>query len=170
MYAHTYDGARWPEHQERIRQTIIVAQRLIDDHKLTTVTDLSAGNGAIVGGLEDVVKRFSDISVAGNGIELEVLTAEPVDLWILTETIEHLEAPWTVLEQIARRTRWIVLSTPLDEDPKIGNYEHYWSFTQGDVADLLAQSGFTDATFDAITAPGWTYTYQLWTARGSYDA
>lgn len=169
IYGHTYDHTQWPEHVARVRRTIDVAQKLINEHGLESVTDLSAGDGAIVNGLTGTVWRTNDISENGDGIEVLVKTAAPVDLWICTETIEHLEAPWTVLEEIARRTRWLVLSTPLDEDPSIGNYEHYWSFTLADVADLLAQSGFVDAQATELDGDGWTYTYQLWIARSTYE-
>ncbi len=78
-------------------------------------------------------------------------------------TIEHLEAPWTVIERIAEKSKWILLSTPLDEDPAIGNYEHYWSFTEQDVTQMLAAAGFGQLRCTHLQNDGWTYTYQVWT-------
>jgi hypothetical protein len=128
------------------------------------VTDLSCGDGAIANGLTGVELVLGDYSINGS-IEHNVLTTPNTDLWIISETVEHLEAPWTVLENIATRTKWIVLTTPDDEQIEIGNYEHYWSFTQRDINDILAQAGFVDRKCEILTNAGWTYQYQIWTAK-----
>jgi hypothetical protein len=165
IYAHAYDSTRWPEHVERIKQTIAYGQRLIDTHSLKTCADFSAGDRSVTGGFHNLEQlETSD----GHILEDLAGMSEPVDLFVCTETIEHLEAPWTVLEAIAEKTKWLILSTPLDEDPGIGNHEHYWSFDDVDINWLLAQSGFEDRRMVLIGGEGWTYTYQLWTARSSH--
>lgn len=171
MYGGVYDPHRWPEHQERIARTIAITNDLIVAHDLDSVADYSCGDKSIADGLRGV--RSWDLTDVGQGdppIEEQVQTMPYVHLFVCTETIEHLEAPWTVLEYVALRARWLVLSTPLDESPAIGNYEHYWSFTQWDIATILDQSGFVDATMYHITEAGWTYEYQLWTARSKHFA
>lgn len=166
IYSHTYSPDSWPEHRERVARTIEIAQQLIDEYELKSVADLSCGNGAIVDALRVADKLKNDISTAGTSIEERVLMMEPVDLFICTETIEHIEAPWTVLEHVAQRTKWLLLSTPLDEDPSIGNYEHYWSFELRDVMTMLDHSTFYAASYELLGKPHWTYSYQIWTARG----
>jgi len=161
LYETTYDSTRWPEHVERIGRTASIAQSLIGQHDLRSVADLSCGDGTLVKQLFDVpVTYLRD----GNILD-DLGLIESVDLFVCTETIEHLEAPWTVLERIAEKTRWLVLSTPLNEDPAIGNYEHYWSFTADDVASLLHQSNFHNTALFILEDPLWTYTYQVWTAE-----
>ena len=160
IYANPYDPHRWPEHSIRITCTTDIAQRVIDEHGLKTVADLSCGDGSIAKKLSVMPSFLSD-----GQIEIDIDLIDPVDLFIFTETMEHLEAPWTILEKIAMKTKWIVLSTPLDEDPAIGNYEHYWSFTETDVHSILLQSGFVDIDVAHLSQDGWTYTYQIWTAR-----
>ncbi len=162
LYKHPYDHKKWHEHVARVAATVDITQRLIDQLGHVTVADLSMGDGAITKALTNVT-----IQHARDGdIEHDVLEIDPVDLFICTETIEHLRAPWTVLEAIARKTKWLVLSTPLDESPEDGNWEHYWSFTEDDVATLLWQSGFRgNRVLFLIKQEGWVYTYQLWTAE-----
>lgn len=167
IYGHTYKHERWAEHAYRVQHTLGVAHRLVENYGLKTAADLSSGDGAIIDQLSPRLTRVEkgDISVDGCGIEVNIKNLRPVDLFICTETIEHLEAPWTVLEEVAQRTRWLILSCPLDERPEIDNYEHYWSFTSEDVRDILTQSGFSPVTYDFLTGVGWTYDYQVWTAR-----
>lgn len=168
IYAETYDPTRWDEHVRRIDHTQVIASRLVERERLLTGADLSCGDASIIRslGLIDIVTN--DITSSGLSINEVVRDIAPVDLFICTETIEHLEAPWTVLERIAERTKWLILSTPLDEDAAIGNWEHYWSFELIDVRQMLNDAGFTDLRCTIISELGWTYAYQLWIARSRY--
>jgi hypothetical protein len=162
IYSVAYDHTVWPEHRERVDDTVRITQRLIDAHDIKTAADWSAGDRAITGRLIGLTLLDTADGDLARALRENV---DQWDLFICTETIEHLEAPWTVLEEIAKITRFIVLSTPLDEQPDIDNYEHYWSFTQHDVRDLLEQAGFVDLHPTYLTGSGWTYTYQVWTGR-----
>lgn len=167
IYAGEHNPHRWPEHTERINLTRAIAQRLIDANRLKTVADLSCGDGSLVLGLENIrAQTMCDIH-SHAPIEETVRLLESVDLFICTETIEHLEAPWTVLECVAPKTKYIVLSCPFEEDPAIGNYEHYWSFDASDVANMLMQAGFGALQSNIISGEGWTYTYQIWTGMST---
>jgi hypothetical protein len=167
LYATSYDHTHWAEHIERVIKTRKIAQDLIDTYALRTAADLSAGDRSLASELQGLdMLETSDLSTGTNIVE-GLLTLSPVDLFICTETIEHLEAPWSVIELIAQRTNWLVLSTPLDEPAETGNWEHYWSFTKQDIENMLAQSGFTDLSVSYLTRPAWTYIYQIWTARTS---
>lgn len=167
LYSETYDHTRWPEHVGRVEATIDFTQKLIDEHELKTVVDLSCGDGAIVDGLNGVrIVRKTDVSSSGMGIEATLMMSSfDTDLFICTETIEHMRAPWTTIELIAENTRFIVLSTPLNEGAHVDNYEHYWSFTDQDVDDMLKYAGFTDLQRVFLSGRGWTYDYQLWSGR-----
>lgn len=167
LYGHTYVYKQWPEHKIRIQETIKIVQSVVNAlGEDVVVADMSCGDEAIVDGLDGVSLAITnDITHGDGGIEVTTKTMRSCDVFICSETIEHLEAPWTVLEQIAAKTQWIVLSTPLDESPEIDNYEHYWSFTEEDVNTLLHQAGFKDRKVQFLTQPKWTYAYQVWTAH-----
>jgi hypothetical protein len=164
IYGARYNPHRWPEHTLRIQRTIEIAQGLIDLYGLETCADLSAGDNSIPDGLHGLRSLQTSDGSIEDDLELVVV---PVDLFICTETIEHLEAPWTVLERIAEVARFVVVSTPLDEAPMIGNYEHYWSFTETDVRDMLLNAGFVDLAVEHLHQAFWTYTYQIWTGRST---
>jgi hypothetical protein len=165
LYGSSWTSGRWPEHTARIVQTRHIGRQLVVEHGLKTGADLSCGDGFIIGnlGLERIVTN--DVTMGRSIEETVTQLLDPVDLFVCTETIEHLEAPWTVIERIAEKTKWILLSTPLDEDPAIDNYEHYWSFTEQDVTQMLAAAGFGQLRCTHLQNDDWTYTYQVWTGE-----
>jgi 2-polyprenyl-3-methyl-5-hydroxy-6-metoxy-1,4-benzoquinol methylase len=170
LYSKVFDPARWPEHVERIERTIRIIQSYVVDEMdgdSGIVVDLSCGDGSIAHTLRTTSRHVHAVDLTDGPDMLDTLRAwneEPADLFICTETIEHLEAPWTALELIAQHTRHLVLSTPLDE-PDQGNWEHYWSFSLRDVYDLLTQAGFTDLERLVLSGRGWHYNYQVWLGR-----
>lgn len=167
IYDHMYNPNVWPEHKQRIETTAAVANQLIADLGLKTCADYSAGNRALALRLRGLTMLDTCDYFGSGRMEERIDEMEPVDLYLCTETIEHLEAPWTVLEKLATKARQLVLSTPLDENPKIGNYEHYWSFTEEDVEQMLWQSGWAPhpGCPTILFQKSWTYTYQIWTAK-----
>lgn len=166
IYAEKYESSKWQEHVRRIEFTRNITQELITEHGLTTLADLSCGDGEVTRTLRGLTHQHLRDYTDHHEDILSLLTAlpRPVDLFVCTETIEHLEAPWTVIEKIAEKTKWLVLSCPNDERGD-GNWEHYWSFDQNDVLDMLSHAGFTEPKYHALWEPGWYYDYQIWTAR-----
>jgi hypothetical protein len=162
-YGKHYDPTVWPEHMKRIEATKAFIQRLVDDQGLKTAADYSAGGTPLMASVANLeLLETSDYSLSGRDIIDEVRRMEPVDLYVCTETIEHLECPWTLIEEVARKTRWLVLSTPLDEPWGSGNWEHYWGFTLDDVRTMLEQSGISPMRQQIVHGENWTYAYQLW--------
>jgi len=169
MYAHQYSVLKWTEHQARVARTLDLARPLIAEQQLETLADLSWGDRSIANGLSDLIvaKHLNDITT-GVPIDVALTSVDAVDLFICTETIEHLEAPWTTLEAIALKTKWLLLSTPLDEPAATPNWEHYWSFSANDVGSMLTQAGFDRLRCVAFTEPDWEYVYQVWVGRSVY--
>jgi hypothetical protein len=166
IYDHTYNSGQWPEHVRRVAFTRDLIQELVSEHGLTSLADLSSGDAEVTKSVRGLDSRhYRDYSDHGEDI-LSLLNGllQPVDLFVCTETIEHLEAPWTVIEKIREKTKWLVLSCPNGEK-NTENWEHYWSFTQNDVLDMLTQAGFTETKCHGLWEPGWNYDYQIWTAR-----
>lgn len=85
-----------------------------------------------------------------------------VDLFVLSETVEHLDDPEAVLERLSERCRGLLLSTPIGEDD-LGNPEHLHGWDQEAVGEMLEASGWrTGARVDVVLED--TYSYQIWTA------
>jgi hypothetical protein len=90
----------------------------------------------------------------------------PVDVFVLSETIEHLEVPDLVLAQVRNVARQLLLSTPIGEvkpPPGAGNPEHIWGWNQEDVRVMLDAAGWMAEERVDLLLPG-TYSYQIWRA------
>lgn len=74
-------------------------------------------------------------------IEETIHNIDPVDLFILSETLEHLEDPDSILALMYQKADAIFISTPLDEEPGANN-EHYWSWGKEDIQLMLHSAGF----------------------------
>lgn len=172
VYSHAYDHTRWEDHVHRVAFTRQFIANAMAEHGYRTVADLSCGDGAIALGLsvprEDLILgdfvAADHVDVVGR-IEDTVLGIPEVDLFILSETIEHIDQPQDLLLKIRDRAKSLVLTTPLDEQDD-GNPEHYWGWDQDGVESLLEQAGWCPSHCELFTpqVPQAYYTYQVWMA------
>lgn len=189
-YARVYPGGyrhdRWADHVERVKASADIIERYAS--QIRSAADLSCGDGALL----NMISRHLDRAVLGdlNGVPasaavsckaqvLETIGAaalpdslthlEPVDLFILSETLEHVDDPDDLLARLAGVSRYLFLSTPVAEPAESGNLEHYWSWGIADVHEMLLAAGWTpleqhtlrpESTRDLPDA----YRYQLWLA------
>lgn len=183
------DGYRhdvWPDHVERVKASVDLIRRY--SGSIRTAADLSAGDGAILRGLSGLdrvwvgdlngVDQFqrgwdgstTEVTALAPGAlpgSLEYLPL-PVDLYVLSETLEHMDDPDGLLRALVGRSRYLFVSTPVAEQGN-GNPEHYWSWNQADVHRMLQDAGWS-AMECQILHPASTrhlpdaYTYQLWMA------
>lgn len=168
LYAGGYDHTRFEDHVERIAHTIALLDGLAAKTDARSVADLACGDAAIVHGSAHSweTRVLSDLSRDGVKIEDAVLVMEPVDVFVCTEIIEHVDQPARLLREIAKRARWIILSTPdgafNDENP-----EHYWAWDQEAMDTLLRAGGWVDRDVTTFMpkALGSPYLFQFWTAR-----
>lgn len=169
IYARPYDHTRWEDHRIRVQVTIHTARWLRDHIQAKIVTDLSCGDGAILQGLSLPRERCvygdlnSSVQVDFVGrIDETIITAPSSDLFILSETLEHVEDPMLLLSQIRQRHRSLIISTPVGEEGD-GNQEHYWGWNVEDIRKLLIGAGFTLVNLTLLDphVPG-GYTYQIW--------
>jgi len=188
-YPAGYQHDVWPDHIERVKASADLIERYIAPIK--TAADLSCGDGALL----NMISRHLDLAFFGdlNGAPasafascraactesvmsgplpdtLAYLPSAPVDLFILSETIEHVDDPDALLRAIGAHARYLFLSTPVSETADVGNAEHYWGWSQVDVRDMLQANGWTPLEL-SILAPESTrhlgplaYTFQLWMA------
>lgn len=190
-YARTYPNGykhdRWPDHVERIKASADLIERYTGGIK--SAADLSCGDGALL----NMISRHLDIAYFGdlNGTPASAVTwckaqslrhltpgqlpesladlPGPVDLFILSETIEHMDDPDALLRALAGVSRYLFLSTPVDEDANVGNAEHYWGWGQADVHRMLQDNGWTPLEVQLLTPVSTrhldgAYTFQLWMA------
>lgn len=173
IYAKRYDHTRWQDHVQRVAATKRFINEVRAEVDIRTVADLSCGDAAIATGLdirrEDLV--LGDLTFVegydfAGPIEETVKLMGDVDLFIMSETVEHLDDPIHVLRDVRRRADYLVLTTPLDEQND-GNEEHYWGWDQEGVETILELSGWWPDRSEIFTPnmPDVYYTYQFWMAR-----
>lgn len=162
-YREPHDARRWPDHQVRVAESIAFIREQVGP--VRTAADLSCGNGQILNGV-DVEQAFLGDLAPGYGIEgpieTTVLSIEPVDLFVCSETLEHVDDPDLVLTRIRAKAATVFVSTPTWETEAHNNPEHYWSWGLDDISQMLTQAGFTKQTMRLL--PLGFYTFQLWVA------
>lgn len=169
LYATPHDHMKWVDHRYRVDVTAAIAGQLMREGG--TVADLSCGNAAIA---ERLLVRFGGRAILGDfapgydltgPIEETIDQVRPVDLFILSETLEHLDDPDAVLRKIRAKTTHLVLSTPDGEDNN-WNPEHVWGWDSEAVKDMLQQAGFTPIVHTIVdSSPLGGYVYQIWACR-----
>lgn len=161
VYAQQYNHNRWEGHIERVARTA----EILRDMEPATVADLSCGDAAIVkaAGLEDCAS-LGDL-VPGwmyhGPIEETIHKVSPVDVFLLSETLEHVEDPLTILQLIRDTADRLLFSTPYGEYNN-GNPEHYWGWDHVGISQLLALSGWSGEYELFTPSKDAYYTFQIW--------
>lgn len=169
------------DHRLRIPLTAEVGAWLIGEHRLSSLADLSCGYdaltaAAVANGLipwdRVVLGDYGEVSprIAGDAltgpIEDTIGKIDPVDLFVCTETIEHLDDPDDTLSRIRQKTRFLLLSTPVGSwhDPTPG---HYWAWDRDGVELVLEQAGFEPVVYAQLgfAAADLPQTFGIWGAR-----
>lgn len=187
-YPRGYRHEVWPDHVERIAASAELIRRY--SSQIRTAADLSCGDCALISRLDLETAYVGDLIGARGEYPMRpnvrVLPAGPlpdsldgfrtipgktlpVDLFILSETLEHVPDPDTLLAKLTDVSRYLFLSTPLDEPASTGNEEHYWGWGQSDIHHLLWESGWSPMEVSLFTPESTrdyaeAYTFQLWMA------
>lgn len=169
VYARQYDHTRWADHVMRVQESIDFIHATTVPPARRIVADLSCGDAAIARGLQDTRLVILGDYVANDEyaftgrIEDTIRLVGYADLFILSETMEHVDNPTWLLTQIRQRAGHLFISTPLDERDD-GNPEHYWGWDEDGVRELLEITGWKVAERQLFTPPTLEryYTYQMW--------
>lgn len=157
-------------HGERVEGMIALGLALPPDERLL-VTDLSCGNGIVAQTLcvgpsgPDLGDYAPGYAIQGP-IEKTVHMITATQLWVLGETLEHLDNPPIVLHEIFTRSDALLLSTPIEAWDD-SNAQHYWAWDRGYIERLLFVAGFSQCDYAEVdsTAYGEPYKYGIWLAK-----
>jgi hypothetical protein len=165
IYATPHDHTAWKDHILRVNKTLEIAQG-IDGVK--SVADLSAGDAFIIIALglsKTYIGDYAPRYEYTGPIEQTIEQIPDVDLYICSETLEHLDNPVEVLKQIRQKTKYLLLSTPHAKFDDV-NPEHYWAWDKDGIAELLAQADFEPIQFHLLElANDYYYDYQIWVCQ-----
>jgi hypothetical protein len=132
-----------------------------------SIADLSAGDATIIKSLESDKKYIGDFApgyeITG-AIETTINQIPKVDLFICSETLEHLDNPDAVLAAIREKTNYLFVSTPNGESNTL-NPEHYWGWDSEDMKEMLIKAGFEPQIFHLLKFENYDYDYQMWVCK-----
>jgi hypothetical protein len=138
-----------------------------------SVADLSCGNAYIANTLverhgHEWTRLYRGDFAPGyeftGPIEQTIDEIPDVDVFVLSETIEHLDDPDAVLRQIRAKAKALILTTPDGEDNDL-NDQHYWGWDTEAMKYMLLNAGWNPETLTTLSFhdPVYIYTYQIWT-------
>lgn len=178
-YPEGYQHHVWPDHSERVAESVSFLTPWVTSRAMVSAADLSCGDGALIDRLPwPVQDRTRGDLVPAPHLDLhgplpdslESLTGTTVDLFILSETLEHVPNPDQLLYMISQYAEHLFLSTPEDEAITTGNPEHYWSWGTDDLRAMLAGAGWAPLAHEVFVPLSTRhmhnpYRYQLWLAE-----
>lgn len=152
----------WVDHTLRLQATLRVAKQLIGSED-RSAADLSCGDGYVLHSLDIENKYFGDFAEGYEfvgPIEKTINEIPEVDIFVLCETLEHLDDPDAVLKLIRPKARKLIISTPIGESTD-ENIEHYWGWNKRAVKVMLKGAGWMPLHYDE-TVPPFGYRFQIW--------
>lgn len=162
IYSKPHEHHHWQDHKIRVQETIKIAKTITD---VNSVADLSAGDAAIINALDVDQKFIGDFAPAyeyQGTIEDTIDQIPHVDLFICSETLEHIDDPLMVLRKIREKTNKIILTTPEGKFDDT-NPEHYWAWDKDGIQDLLLDANFNPVFYKKLElAEKFYYDYQIW--------
>lgn len=163
---HNHQG--WIDHRYRVKISIGIGRVLCASG---TIVDLSAGDGAIARGIASEATGECDTFLGDiaysptfqiqGPIEDTLDEAPPGDLFICSETLEHVVNPEHLLYRLAARNEKLLISTPIGERGT-HNVEHYWGWDEEAVRSMLEDAGWRIVIGATMEMPGYEYKFQFW--------
>ena len=165
IYAKPHSHTQFKDHILRVAKSIEILKEY-SDYK--SIADLSAGDATIIDSLDAEIKFYGDFApgykLTGH-IEDTIKDIPDVDLFICSETLEHLDDPDTTLKAIRTKTKYLFVSTPKGEDND-NNVEHYWGWDDVDVKEMLIKAGFDPVVYFLLELrQDYHYDYQMWICK-----
>jgi len=169
LYAKPHNHTNWVDHKFRADVTVAIGRHLpLSDEGY--VADLSCGNGYIA---REIAKCTQSSVILGDyapgyahmGPIEETINdlGGVIDLFVCSETLEHLDNPEEVLTKIRQKSDFLLLSTPEGEKDD-SNPEHIWAWESEDVAMMLERTGWNPLIHNVLDLrpAGFLYAYQIW--------
>jgi hypothetical protein len=162
-------------HTERVDAMIRLGQNITTSGALVqevrSIADLSCGDAHVARAINESLGGKAKLYLGDiapgyefhGPIEETIEQIPIVDMFTCGETLEHLDDPETVLRQIRTKALLLIVSTPTDNWGDT-NAEHYWSWSEDDVEQLMTDVGFEVVLKDVVDSRTWgePYKYGIW--------
>jgi len=171
-YYYEPQGYNITEPSARERVSVAMGESIPDVH---SIADLSAGPAMIPRYLASLTGATLILGDYAPGYELEgpiletIASITFVDLFVCTETLEHLDDPEANLRAIRPKCANLLVSTPIDQPIETAGGGHYWVWSRSDVEQMLVETGFMPQAFVELDMTlGWMPGYVkfgIWVCR-----
>jgi hypothetical protein len=164
IYSKPHNHLKFADHIIRVNKSIDML-KAFDTYE--SIADLSAGNAAIINALKSDKKYIGDFADSyefTGHIDDTIEKIPVVDLFICSETLEHLDDPEATLKKIRAKTKYLFVSTPCGESDA-NNIEHYWGWNNEDMKQMLIDAGFNPVEYFLLEFPGGVYNFQMWICK-----
>jgi 2-polyprenyl-3-methyl-5-hydroxy-6-metoxy-1,4-benzoquinol methylase len=154
-------------HQPRMNAVAKMALQAVLDYELGSICDLGAGDGgmlSLLSAVEGICQEWTPIigiqrwgydlmqtnvdyakSVRHQDVRYLDFVDEPIDwadLTIITECLEHLEDPHSMVRRIGTYSKAIIASSPASETAESHDECHAWVWDPDDYRALIELGGF----------------------------
>jgi hypothetical protein len=127
---------------------------------ITSMADMSCGDARIARelgefyGVEPVLGDYAPGYQYQGTLQETVPQLDVVDLFICTNTVEHLDDPDSDLKLVREHCTNLLVSTPVEEweEPSTG---HYWAWSRKGVEDMLNDAGFQVSAYVELDLTPW---------------
>jgi len=136
--------------------------------KVTSLADMSCGDARVprslaeYSGIEPILGDYTP-GYAYTGTLQETVPKLPVvDLFVSTNTVEHLNEPDEDLKLIRQHCNKLLLACPIDEHDAGG--QHLWFWTREGVEDMFTAAGFRQEAYCELDEnPVWEhFKFGMW--------
>lgn len=161
IYSAPHNSDKWADHIKRVDRSIDFIKENCKSVK--SAADLSCGNGKILDAMDCEIKYYGDFAPGyplTGPIDETINDMSAVDLFICSETIEHLDDPIHTLKLVREKTNKLFISTPVDRFDD-DNLEHYWSWDADGIAEVLTSAGFVIKKYERLEIENNYYTFGL---------
>lgn len=140
--------------------------------KVASLADMSAGDGRVprslaeYSGIEPLLGDYTPGLYPYSGTYQQTVPMLPVvELFVSTNTVEHLNDPDGDLALIRTRCEKMLLVCPIDEEDAGG--QHLWYWTRGGVEDMFTAAGFQQEAYCELDEnPVWEhFKFGMWALR-----
>jgi hypothetical protein len=161
IYSIPHDSNRWSDHIQRVERSISFIKE--NCGIISSAADLSCGNGKILDSMDCKIKFYGDYAPAYplcGHIDETIKEIGVVDLFICSETIEHLDDPVGSLSLIREHTKALFISTPSGKFDDV-NPEHYWAWDKAGIKKVLSSAGFKVKKYEDLDLTADYYNFGL---------
>jgi hypothetical protein len=146
-------------HRGRLLRAAQFVSEAVTELGTATVSDLGCGDGGLLSLVQDIPGAtawgydFSPANAAGwpeRGVTAYAKdvfgadrpTVQVGDVVVMTETLEHLADPHGVLRWVRYPARWLVCSSPFNENDHMHDACHAWAWDLEGYARMITEAGW----------------------------